>query len=70
MACPPTVRRGSSGQVVSDLQRRLNAFGASLVVDGAFGSATHTAVVSFQRSRGLAQDGVVGPMTWSALGAC
>lgn len=70
MACPPTVRRGSTGSTVSGLQRRLNQRGASLVVDGVFGNATHNAVVAFQDSQGLSPDGIVGPLTWDALGAC
>lgn len=35
--------------------------------DGRFGSGTRRAVVAFQRSRGLAPDGIVGPDTWVAL---
>jgi hypothetical protein len=34
-----------------------------------FGRRTEAAVRSLQRARGLAGDGVVGPMTWAALGA-
>lgn len=37
------------------------------VVDGIFGNATRLAVMGFQRSRGLAEDGVVGRQTWAAL---
>ena len=70
MACPRTVRRGSSGADVVNLQQRLNARGASLAVDGQFGPATDAAVRSFQSSRGLVADGIVGPLTWSALDAC
>ncbi|NMA69093.1 MAG: peptidoglycan-binding protein, partial [Desulfitobacterium sp.] len=29
---------------------------------------THSAVISFQRSKGLVQDGIVGIRTWTALG--
>jgi peptidoglycan hydrolase-like protein with peptidoglycan-binding domain len=38
------------------------------VADGYFGNQTAGAVRSFQRSRGLAVDGVVGPQTGRALG--
>jgi peptidoglycan hydrolase-like protein with peptidoglycan-binding domain len=70
--CPPraTLRFGSRGPAVEELQRRLNAKGATpqLKVDGNFGPLTNAAVRAFQRSRGLVIDGVVGPNTWAALG--
>lgn len=65
----PTLRRGSQGDEVADLQTILNArYGADLEVDGNFGKATEAAVKAFQKSRGLTADGVVGPKTWKALG--
>jgi len=63
----PTIRRGATGSTVRALQHLLNYRGASLTVDGSFGANTETAVRSFQSSRGLGVDGVVGPQTWSAL---
>ena len=70
--CPPrpTLRLGSRGPAVAELQRRLNAKGATprLDVDGIFGPVTSAAVRRFQRSRGLVVDGIVGPKTWAALG--
>jgi peptidoglycan hydrolase-like protein with peptidoglycan-binding domain len=36
--------------------------------DGLFGPATRAAVVARQRRAQLLPDGVVGPMTWAALG--
>lgn len=62
------VRVGSSGADVEALQQQLTAAGHACTVDGKFGPATRAAVVAFQRQRGLAADGVVGPMTWQALG--
>jgi peptidoglycan hydrolase-like protein with peptidoglycan-binding domain len=67
-ASMPTLRRGSSGSAVSDLQRRLNAAGFnSGAIDGLFGSLTDAAVRAFQAARRLGVDGIVGPNTWSAL---
>lgn len=67
-AALPTLRRGSRGDAVRVLQRRLNELGNSLAVDGAFGPATQAAVYWFQRAHGLKDDGIVGPKTWGALG--
>jgi peptidoglycan hydrolase-like protein with peptidoglycan-binding domain len=50
------------------LQRRLNALGAVLVVDGSFGSKTLAAVKKFQTAKRLQVDGVVGTITRKALG--
>lgn len=71
----PTLRRydgfrhGSPAlhAAVRRLQKRLNAHGMALTVDGYFGHATEGAVIRFQRSRALTPDGVAGPMTWAAL---
>jgi peptidoglycan hydrolase-like protein with peptidoglycan-binding domain len=56
---PPTVR---------DIQKRLNAHGSHLAVDGAFGPRTEAAVRAFQRAHKLAADGIVGRLTFHALG--
>jgi LysM repeat protein len=65
----PLLRQGSTGDAVRDLQTRLRNAGFDPgAVDGIFGSRTHSAVIAFQRSRGLTPDGLVGVSTWTALG--
>lgn len=58
-----TVKKGSSGADVKYLQQKLG-----ILDDGIFGNQTKAAVVAFQKSRSLAADGIVGPMTWKAIG--
>jgi len=64
----PNLRLGSSGLAVAEAQKLLTAAGHRAAADGRFGLGTHAAVVAFQRARGLAVDGVIGPGTWRALG--
>jgi len=68
------LRLGDEGPAVADVQRRLERVAAhgtsdalAPMVDGRYGPATFGAVRSFQRGRGLAADGIVGPETWRAL---
>lgn len=66
----PTVRRGSKGDAVREVQRILNAWYptmAALTVDGDFGSKTEGRVRYMQQRAGLAVDGIVGPNTWRRL---
>lgn len=67
----PTLRRGSRGAQVTDLQRELKAnfplYAKNLVVDGDYGPKTEEAVREFQRRSGLTPDGIVGPKTWARL---
>jgi len=63
----PVLRSGASGEAVRGLQLELVDAGYSLTVDGAFGSATTTAVRSYQQANGLVVDGVVGGNTWGSL---
>lgn len=54
---------------VRAVQARLGTLGYySGPVDGVWGGATEAAVVNFQRSSGLPQDGELGPATVTALG--
>lgn len=64
----PLLRQGAHGAVVIELQKRLNARGATLEVDGDFGHATKMAVLKFQGDNGLVADGIVGRQTREALG--
>jgi peptidoglycan hydrolase-like protein with peptidoglycan-binding domain len=66
----PTLKKGSKGQDVKDLQTLLNNNGAKLEVDGDFGKLTEAAVKEFQKANPpLAPDGIVGKLTWAALGS-
>ena len=62
-------KKGSSGQVVVEIQTRLKDWGYyDGRVDGAFGSSTEKAVKLFQQKNGLTADGQVGSATLAALG--
>ena len=68
MANIDTQREGSRGPPVFELQLLLISKGFDAGrVDGVFGAKTKAAVVAFQRAKGLAADGVVGPKTWAQL---
>ena len=59
---------GSSGAEVKQVQLILQGQGYNVgPVDGIYGPQTQTAVQAFQRAKGLLPDGIVGPLTWSAL---
>jgi len=62
------VQQGSSGDAVRAAQMLLkDKFGYNITVDGIFGPNTADAVKSFQTSKGLNPDGIVGPITWRNL---
>jgi serine/threonine protein kinase len=81
--CPPQIESGSTGTWVRVLQSDLNtayakhifadtpySFVSPLMVDGTFGPMTTAATKDFQAAKGLGVDGMVGPLTWHALGYC
>ncbi|WP_346290068.1 peptidoglycan-binding domain-containing protein [Sphaerothrix gracilis] len=64
----PRLRLGSRGAEVRQLQTQLQQLGYRPgPVDGRYEQLTHTAVLAFQRDRGLKADGIVGANTWAAL---
>lgn len=63
-----TLKRGSSGSAVVELQTALKELGYySYSIDGKFGSGTENAVKRFQKDHGLSQDGKAGNITLSLL---
>lgn len=59
-----TLRKGSSGDDVRQLQIRVGGYpgyDSALTIDGQFGPRTHAAVARFQKAYGLADDGIFGP---------
>ena len=62
--------QGAYGWDVSSLQFLLAGAGhlRLLDVDGHFGASTKAGLLRFQRSRGLARDGIAGPATLTAFG--
>lgn len=67
------LQAGSVGSDVALIQRYLydlsNVYTSipKPVVDGVFGNGTRSAVIAFQKLFGLTQDGLIGPMTWTAI---
>ena len=57
-----TLRRGSRGDAVKQVQRALH-----LYEDGIFGPLTEEAVKELQRHAGIKADGIVGPATWALI---
>lgn len=58
-----------TGEDVLAVQRRLQELGFAMVghPDAVFGPQTEAAVCAFQQARGLKVDGIVGPISWTAL---
>ncbi|WP_180986092.1 peptidoglycan-binding domain-containing protein [Bacillus thuringiensis] len=71
-SCPsqnrPTLRIGSTGHWVVELQKFLQRTGYYLGrIDGQFGPVTDRAVRNYQGDHRLLVDGIVGPKTWCQL---
>lgn len=64
-----SVKMGSSGGIVTQIQRRLKSWGYySGAIDGVFGEETRDAVMAFQRKNGATVDGIVGSETAALIG--
>ena len=65
---PSLLSSGAQGQMVADLQTRLQALGYyNGKIDGDYGSGTKAAVLAFQQVNGLDADGIAGQKTLTAL---
>lgn len=64
----PTLREGSQGEAVAELQAALKLLGYYPgTVDGIYSAAMTQAVIKFQQAVGLTADGIVGQSTWERL---
>lgn len=64
----PLIKYGSNGEIVRWVQNRLNHLGFNCgTADGIFGNMTKQAVMSFQQSKGLSSDAIIGNNTWTKL---
>lgn len=62
----PTLKKGSKGDAVKNLQKFLNWYGNfKLAVDGQFGSGTYNALATFQRTEGIGADGIYGKQSYT-----
>lgn len=57
------IQYGAKGYDVIEIQKALG-----ITADGIFGMDTQTAVMAFQTDNSLLADGIIGPVTWAALG--
>lgn len=60
-------RVGDQGKEIAEIQDKLVVLGYDVLADGAFGPAMAEAVKEFQKSCGIKADGLIGPVTYSAL---
>lgn len=66
-SCPTDIKQGESDGCVTQLQLLLNENGFGLNVDGVFGGDTFTAVKTYQQDHSMSADGIVGPLTKTAI---
>ena len=67
-AASGTLRRGSKGAAVTQLQQALKNLGFyTMKIDGIYGKGTQAAVKAYQRKNGLVADGIAGPKTLGKL---
>lgn len=71
------LKRGTVSKQVKVLQQYLNSIGINVALSGpgsigneteTFGPATENAVKRWQKTNGLKDDGIVGPVTWRTMG--
>lgn len=60
-------RFGDQGAEIAEIQNYLVRLGYDVIADGDFGPSTVAAVKSFQKSKGMTVDGLVGAKTFAAL---
>ena len=58
----PTLRRGATGVLVEEVQRKIG-----IAVTGMFDGLMEAAVRVFQRKHDLVPDGIIGPRSWATL---
>lgn len=66
----PTIRKGSKGDAVREMQTLLVKAGCTLPrygIDGKCGSETVEAIKAFQTANSLTPDGICGALTWAKL---
>lgn len=63
----PVLKMGSKGDFVTIAQGRLVVHGYPIAVDGIYGEKTRQAVITLQKAKNLACDGIIGPKTWAVL---
>lgn len=63
----PTLRYGSEGDLVVQLQQLLSRWGSKVKTDGKYTIGTLSAVKNYQKKNGLEVTGVCDEKTWQAL---